>query len=343
MLFSLLWIFILLIFIVAVCGLFTNAIEWTGHRFQLSEGAVGSVLAAVGTALPETLVPIIAIATGLMGISGVTKEAGEEIGIGAILGAPFLLSTLAMAVTASALFYFAAMKKREAKLKLDYHLVKRDFHYFFPGYGAAILAAFIPSHPVKIAIAIGLLAWYGWYVYGTLKQEHVPDEEFDLPPLTFARWQKEPATSLIIGQVVASLLLLLLMVHLFVDEISHISTTMHINAMVLSLIITPIATELPEKFNSVMWIKGGKDNLAMGNITGAMVFQSCIPTSIGLVFTPWVLEGHGLLSVALCAASSVIIYLGACQKNHRWMPQILFCAGGLSYLAFILAVTVIMR
>ena len=37
--------------------LFTNGIEWFGHRLNLAEGAVGSVLAAVATAMPETLIP----------------------------------------------------------------------------------------------------------------------------------------------------------------------------------------------------------------------------------------------------------------------------------------------
>ncbi|MDR4471739.1 MAG: hypothetical protein MRJ92_03475 [Nitrospira sp.] len=45
----------------AGCHLFTNGIEWLGKRLNISEGAVGSVFAAVGTTLPETSIPIIAI------------------------------------------------------------------------------------------------------------------------------------------------------------------------------------------------------------------------------------------------------------------------------------------
>ena len=41
--------------------LFTNAVEWIGHRLELGEGAVGSLLAAVGTAMPETLIAIVAL------------------------------------------------------------------------------------------------------------------------------------------------------------------------------------------------------------------------------------------------------------------------------------------
>ena len=41
-----------LLVILAGAELFTNGVEWIGEGFGLSEGVVGSVLAAVGTALP---------------------------------------------------------------------------------------------------------------------------------------------------------------------------------------------------------------------------------------------------------------------------------------------------
>src|SRR6188768_4442757 len=89
-------------FVVILIGaeLFTNGIEWFGRKLQLAEGAVGSVLAAVGTALPETMIPIIAI----LFASGASSH---EVGIGAILGAPFMLSTLAMFVTGLAVIIVA--------------------------------------------------------------------------------------------------------------------------------------------------------------------------------------------------------------------------------------------
>ena len=76
------------VLILAGAELFTNGIEWFGRKLGLAEGAVGSVLAAVGTALPETMIPIIAIVFA----SGASTSG---IGVGAILGAPFMLATLA--------------------------------------------------------------------------------------------------------------------------------------------------------------------------------------------------------------------------------------------------------
>jgi cation:H+ antiporter len=67
---------------VAGAAVFTNAVEWAGLRLGLGHGAVGSVLAAVATAMPESLIPVIAIITE-------GKQAGP-VAIGAIVGAPFL-------------------------------------------------------------------------------------------------------------------------------------------------------------------------------------------------------------------------------------------------------------
>ena len=75
--------------------------------------------------------------------------------------------------------------------------------------------------------------------------------------------------------------------HLFVEELLHIAESIGVEPLVLALILAPLATELPEKVNSFFWVREGKDALALGNITGAMVFQSMIPVGIGLIFTDW--------------------------------------------------------
>ena len=85
--------------------------------------------------------------------------------------------------------------------------------------------------------------------------------------------------------------------HLFVEELLTIADSLGVEALVLALILAPLATELPEKVNSFFWVREGKDALALGNITGAMVFQSTIPVGIGLIFTDWDLSGNAILSI----------------------------------------------
>ena len=88
--------------------LFTNGVEWLGRKLRLSESVTGSVLAAVGTALPETFIPIIAIFT----VGGVS---GHDIGVSVIIGAPFMLGTLAMFVTGTFIFVFETVVSRELR------------------------------------------------------------------------------------------------------------------------------------------------------------------------------------------------------------------------------------
>lgn len=99
---SLLELVLSLVAILAAAALFTNAIEMLGERLNLGAGAVGSVLAAVGTALPETMIPVVAILGALF--LGRDPASAGEIGVGAILGAPFLLATLAMFIAGVAAY-----------------------------------------------------------------------------------------------------------------------------------------------------------------------------------------------------------------------------------------------
>ena len=73
----------------------------------------------------------------------------------------------------------------------------------------------------------------------------------------------------------------------FIHSIEHISMWLSISALTLSLLIIPFATELPEKVNSILWIRRGRDTMAFGNITGAMVFQGSLLPALGIALTEW--------------------------------------------------------
>jgi cation:H+ antiporter len=111
-----------------------------------------------------------------------------------------------------------------------------------------------------------------------------------------------------------------------------------VEAIVLSLILAPLATELPEKVNSFFWVRDGKDSLALGNITGAMVFQSMIPVGIGLLFTDWDLSGNAAVSVALGLAGGVIAYWALRLRDRFELPAVLAWIS--LYAAFIVVVAV---
>lgn len=295
-----------LLTILAGAKIFTNGIEWMGKKLNLSEGAVGSVLAAVGTALPETMVPLIAILFAPAGTA-------TEVGIGAILGAPFMLSTLAFGVVGVSKMVFC---RGSSCIDVKRTIVMRDLKYFICFYSLAAAAAFIPYMMIKIPIALALVTGYGYYVIKTLGDGDTLSE-LDIPPLYLWKKGEEPPLSIIIVQVIISLGLIAGGAHYFVDAVGNLATAVMMPALILSIIITPIATELPEKFNSIIWVKEGKDTLAMGNITGAMVFQGSIIPTIGILMTPWSISTLAAISAALALLSSIIIYLITSKKELK--------------------------
>ncbi len=145
-----------LVIILLAAELFTNGVEWLGEQFGLSEGAVGSVLAAVGTALPETILPMVAVLVG--------TTHGDEIGVGAILGAPFMLTTLAMFVVGIAVLLPSKIRRGDRALRGDAVVLRHDLGYFLVMYGLAIGAGLLHVPAVKWALAGCLVVGYVLYV-----------------------------------------------------------------------------------------------------------------------------------------------------------------------------------
>ena len=306
---------------------FTNGIEWLGRRLKLGAGAVGSIFAAVGTALPETMVPIMAILGG-----GVGPE-GAEIGIGAILGAPFMLATVAFFITGVAALFF---RRRNVPLRLDAKVVKHDLKFFLIVYSLAILASFLPTQTLKNGAAMTLVTAYVLYVYQTIRDCKDDCKHEELAPLYMDRSSGNPSMTIILLQITLALIAIVFGANRFVNAVQPIAVAVGIPVFVLALIITPIATELPEKFNSVLWIRKGKDTLAMGNLTGAMVFQSSVIPAIGIALTPWKLDALALWSALLALGAAIIPYISLSRKGAIYPTTLLI--GGAFYLLFIMTV-----
>jgi cation:H+ antiporter len=290
-----------LLLILLSCVMFVNAIECFGKALNLHQGIIGSIFAAIGTALPETIIPVIAILF--------TKgENAHDIGIGAIAGAPFMLGTLAFFVTGTAVIVNKLLGRRTLVMNVDRGCLSRDLLFFLIYYGLAVSVTFVHEiTPIKWIVAIGLPVSYVLYLKMTI---HADVAEVETDELLYChRFLGVPVSMpWIIVQIIASLGLIVGSAELFIHYVELFSCRIGVSPLILSIIITPIATELPEKFNSVIWVGRKKDTLALGNITGAMVFQSCFPVAFGILFTHWDLRGITMVS-AVCALSMAAITL----------------------------------
>ncbi len=315
--------------IVIGAEVFTNALEHLGERLRISEGVTGSVFAAVGTALPETMVPVVAVlaATGDLATR-------HEVGVGAIVGAPLMLST----VTLFLLGTFAAHRRgwRQA-FHPEPTGINRDLNWFFFAWVLAIVAVFVPQEwwLARVSLALALILIYVVYLSltirasrGLVSQGHGTVADHPLL-LSWVRLPDNVVT--IIVQLTVGFALIVGGARGFVYGVEHLATWLGISTLALSLLIVPVATELPEKVNSIIWVRRGRDTLAFGNITGALVFQGSLLPALGVMLTPWaprqeVLWGMGLTLLATG-------YLKLCLRSQALRPCHLI-VNGLCYLVF---------
>ncbi len=279
---------VMLVVILIAAEVFTNALEHLGEKLGISEGVTGSIFAAVGTALPETLVPLLAIFT----YTSATASAGvgHEIGVGAILGAPLMLATLSVSLMA-----ISVWKRRgtQGHMRPERTGLLRDLNFFIFAFVVAAIAMYVPHTLPIVRYGIGacMVMIYFVYVLMTIRASKALVEEGHATEaestMFLCRLGLPNNMVIILVQLGLGLALLIFGAKGFIDQVEGAAAILGISALLLSLLIIPIATELPEKVNSILWIRKGKDTLAFGNITGAMVFQGTLLPAIGIMLTPW--------------------------------------------------------
>ena len=323
----------MLLVILVAAELFTNALEHLGERLKISEGVTGSLFAAVGTALPETMVPILAVFGGTNNV-----EVNQEIGVGSILGAPLMLSTLSTCLMAFAVLPSRGLTGRVAPERAGF---VRDMNFFLLAFGLAAAAMYVPvgARSLRLALSASLVLVYFFYVFLTLRaSEKLVDAGHATSAdekMFLARIGLPTNVASILLQLGIGVALLVIGAKGFINGVEGVSKLLHISALLLSLLIIPIATELPEKINSILWVRRGKDTLACGNITGAMVFQGTLLPALGILLTPWEPRVEVLSGVLITLIAAAWLRLHARKDG---IPIWALCINGALYVAY-LAIT----
>lgn len=331
------------------CEWFVNAVEWLGQRLNIGKMAVGTVLAAFGTALPESVVTLVAVTTGP------TAEI-RNIGVGAAMGGPLVLATVAYGVTGAMLLLRRRSRSREMVLAgvgaarlVERPISERDD-------AAAILADrahtarlakdqrwFMAVFVVKVALGLvafaikpwlglGFFAVYGVYFWREIRGGTSGDhDEHELAPLKLQPRAARPATTVVLVQTLGALAVIFVFSQIFVHQLDAIGPMLGLSGAITALLLSPIATELPEIMNAIIWVRQGKTQLALANISGAMMIQATVPSGLGLLFTDWRLDHALLWSGAITMAA--ITYLLVTMRANKLTPTRLALAA-LLYLVF---------
>lgn len=308
------------------CELFVNGIEWVGKAFNISQSAVGSILAAFGTALPESIVTFIAVVFGV-------NSSQKDIGVGAALGGPLVLSTIAYAVVGISIVIFSAKRKSGSYIDVDGEKLARD-QVWFMGIFVFKIGLGLIAFAIKPWLGFLFLIAYGVYFYKEMNSDTVEIAE-ELEPLKFSPKSANPKKSLILGQTILSLILIFIGSQMFVHNLGALSISLGMAPHMVSLLLSPVATELPETLNALIWVRQGKEKLALSNISGSMMIQATVPSALGIIFTPWMLD-KSLMFAAIITFMAILLIWMTLKRSSLSAKRLSFNA--ILYIIFIIGI-----
>jgi cation:H+ antiporter len=239
-----------------------------------------------------------------------------------------------MLVIAGSALAFKGRRDQGDEVESHVASLRRDlitFLVFFPL--GIVVGALDTSAALQLAIAAVLVAGYGVYAWLTVRGGGDAGDEDELAPLYFDTSKDDPPNTLqMVVQFVFSLAAIIIGAELFVGAVEEIAKSAGVSPLVLALVLAPLATEMPEKANSVLWVRRGKDALALGNITGAMTFQATLPVALGLTFTHWDLDRHAAIAAGIAIAGGALARWALPRRHVGVLPV---CAWGAMFSGFV--------
>jgi cation:H+ antiporter len=312
------------VLVVIAADSFTNAVEWIDARTKLTRGATGAIVAAIGSSLPETVVTVIALVV-------LGDPRSQAIGIGAVIGAPFMLATVIFSLIGVIALLRGTQGGRPPLAILPAPTIFGG-SLFFATFALALAASFVRARIVHEAAVVLVLAAYALYLWYHLREQDQISED-QAPALRIAPKAKNPSVGLVVLQLSVALVLMIVASRMFIASLWQASFIFGISPLLMSLYLSPIATELPEASNVALWMRRKEDNLAMSNVLGAMMFQTSIACAIGIWATSWQLTpGAYVAGIASLAAVALVVVTTIVRR--RVEPVALVCAG-LLYLAYV--------
>lgn len=331
------WVHILILLGCAVaiylaCEWFVNAVEWLGVRLKVGTLAVGTVLAAIGTALPESVVTLVAVTIG-------HGPDSKDIGVGAAMGGPLVLATIAYGVTGAMLLLhrrraLAAVRigsgatasggdprvvpHLDLLMGVDGSRLARDQIWFLSIFVFKVGLGLV-AFAFKPWLGLVFFAMYAVYFCGRC----ATTPRRTLEPLKLQPRRAVPSGAAVAAQTIGTLAVIFLASQEFVAQLEWAGPALGLPAAVTALLLSPAATELPEVMNVIIWVRQGKTQLALANISGAMMIQATVPSGIGILFTPWKFSAALVLSglvtmVAIVYVLSLILRRRFTARRLSW-------------------------
>ncbi|MGC8644893.1 MAG: sodium:calcium antiporter [Thermoplasmata archaeon] len=287
----------------------TVAIEGIGTRLRMSDSLTGAILSPMFTALPELIIVIEAIVV-------VGSGPGSEIAAGTIIGEPFMVSSIGIPAAVVVLL----LSRKNDPEKLDPSLARvvillgavfplMLIPHFFNSLAARILTS-------AILVIVYVLFMLLWKSEGEGSRRKISNRYLAI-------------------LVAFGLLMLLAGSTVLVESINIFASQSGASRELISILIIPVGTIVPETMNSLIWASKLKTNLAVSALLGEELLFTTIFPAIGMAASEWIITLDGIVAILFFSAFSVAIGIGLTRSRGTIFPLLFYFLSFVGFLIFI--------
>lgn len=268
------------IFLIKGADYFVEGSSNIAKKFKISPMIIGLTIVALGTSMPELSV---SITSSLIG--------KNDMSLANVVGSNMF--NILMALGISSLIINLPIEKDNIKFDIP----------FLIGIGILLL---LMLFDLKLSIFEGLIliGIFVFYLWKTLKPM-LKKRNKDIK-------ENEEKNKSMFKMIVISLVGIIGIIiggDMVVDNASKIAEIFGMSQNLIGLTIVAIGTSLPEFVTSIMAIKKGENEIAIGNVVGSNIFNILLILGVSSVVNPLMINIVGLIDVLFMVASSVLLYL----------------------------------
>ena len=275
------------IFLIKGADYFVEGSSSIARKFKISPMIIGLTIVAMGTSMPELSVSVTSSLIGQNDMSLANVVGSNMFNVLMVLGVSSLIMNL-------------PIKKDSVKFDIP----------FLIGIGILLLLMLLD---LKLGILEGiiLISIFAFYLWRTLKPM-LKKKDKD----TKENEEKNKSMFKMIALSLVGIIGIIIGGDMVVDNASKIAEMFGMSQNLIGLTIVAVGTSLPEFVTSVMAIKKGENEIAIGNVVGSNIFNILLILGVSSIVNPLMVDVVGLIDTLFMIASSVLLYLFV-RKNKN--------------------------
>lgn len=301
------------IFLIKGADLFVEGASSIARKFNVPPMVIGLTIVAMGTSAPEAAVSITSSLAGQNDMSVANVVGSNFFNILVVLGVSSLL----------------------ANLPVEENTIRKDTPFLI----LISLLLLIFGLNLNISRIEGLifLGLFTYFMYYTLMSTKKLSGEYVAETATTS--ELEISEEMTMGKtIILSIIGIIGIVFggdMVVDSATNIATSFGMSANLVGLTIVAVGTSLPEFVTSVIAVKKGETEIAMGNVIGSNIFNILLVLGLAATISPINISTFALIDIVFMFAITLLLYFFIKKSNALVKYQgIIFLIIYIAYMAY---------